>query len=78
MGFMGGGSSNVVSSSGSSSCCAECEAGNDFRASFVCFSVGNLKFLSEDFLTSGRSAAELLSTLPWDSFRNGCGSHFRL
>lgn len=78
MGFIGGGSSNVFSSSGSRSWCADCELGNALRASFVCFSVGSLKVLSEDFLTSGRSTAGLLSTLPWESLRSGIGNHFRL
>lgn len=41
--------------------------------------VANLNVFSEPFFTSGRSAAlVVLSTFPWDSFRSGGGSHFRL
>lgn len=47
-------------------------------SSSVCFSVGNLNVLSDPFLTSGRSEAALLSTLPCDSLRSGGGNHLRL
>lgn len=79
MGFIGGGNSNVDSSSCSRSCAAvECDDGNALSASSVCFSVGSLKDLSEGFLTSGRSDADVLSTRPCDSFRSGGGNHLRL